>query len=444
MADPERAASIAIFGLGYVGSVTAACFAARGHDVVGCDLNARKVEFIAGGKSPIVEHGLDALVLDAVASGRLRAATRCADAVAEASIWIICVGTPSRWNGSLDLSSVHRLCEEFGPALRQRSDRVTVVVRSTVLPGTIRREIIPRLEHWSGKRAGHDFGIVSNPEFLREGTAVADFHHPPKTVIGSDDAAAADEVARLFAGIEAPLFKTSIEVAETIKYADNSWHALKVAFANEIGNLCKSLGVDSHELMEIFCRDTKLNISPAYLRPGFAFGGSCLPKDVRALAYKARELDLELPVLSHILASNKEQIGRALRLILASGRRRVGVFGLAFKPATDDLRESPQVELIEGLLGKGCTVKVFDPNVRMAFLTGANRDFIMAALPHISSLLVDEIDAVLDGSDIVVIGNDDPVFRAVPPRLRDDQILVDMARVPLGKPLGERYVGINW
>jgi GDP-mannose 6-dehydrogenase len=304
--------------------------------------------------------------------------------------------------------------------------------------------VIPRIEHWSSRKAGRDFSVVVNPEFLREGTAVSDFDHPPKTVIGSHGGSGADRVAMLFEDIDAPLFQTTIEVAEAVKYADNSWHALKVAFGNEIGNFCKSLGVDSHALMDIFCSDRKLNISPAYLRPGFAFGGSCLPKDLRALTYKARELDLELPVLSHILASNRIQVARALRLILSNPGRRVGVLGLAFKPATDDLRESPHVELVEGLLGKGCTVRIYDPNVRLACLTGANREFITSTLPHISSLLVDDIDAALEESDTIVVSNDDPAFRLAPSRVRDGQTLVDLARVPLKQPMDGRYVGINW
>jgi GDP-mannose 6-dehydrogenase len=442
--EDNAATSLAIFGLGYVGSVTAACFAARGHRVIGCDLNPRKVETIVAGQSPIVEPGLAERIRDGVASGHLRATTRASEALAAASIWIVCVGTPSRWNGSLDLTSVTNLCNEFGEALRRRDEHVTIVVRSTVLPGTVRKEVVPRLEHWSNKKAGRDFSVVINPEFLREGSAVSDFEHPPKTVIGSDEAPGAERVARLFAGIDAPLFKTSPEVAEAIKYTDNAWHALKVVFGNEIGNVCKSLGIDTYALMEIFCSDRKLNISTAYLRPGFAFGGSCLPKDVRALAHKARELDLELPILSHILDSNRIQIERALRLILSHGTRRVGMLGLAFKPATDDLRESPHVELVERLLGKGCSVRIYDPNVQMAFLTGANRDFIVSALPHISSLLVQDMDAILNECDTIVISNDDPAFRTVAERVRDDQILVDMAHIPLPRAMGNRYVGINW
>ena len=435
---------LSIFGLGYVGSVSAACFAKNGQQVIGVDPQQVKVDFINQGKAPVVETGLEELILEAAESRRLRATTKPAEAVVESDISMVCVGTPSHTNGDLDLSSMVRVCKEIGMALRGKEEFHVVVIRSTIYPGTMRKVILPTLEAASGKIAGKDFGLANNPEFLRESTAVTDFYNPPKTVIGATDDQSKEIIVSLYTGIEAPLICTNIEIAEMIKYADNAWHALKVAFGNEIGNICKALSINSHELMNIFCQDTKLNLSSSYLRPGFAFGGSCLPKDLRALTYKARTLDLNLPVLESILRSNRNQVERAIHTITAKGCRRVGVLGFSFKAGTDDLRESPLVELIERLIGKGFELHLYDRSVSLARITGANREYIMRAVPHISMLMVDTIEEVLERSDIVVIGNADPEFHDVPSRLKNHQTLVDLVGVPGRELLADRYDGINW
>lgn len=435
---------LSIFGLGYVGSVSAGCFASRGHRVIGVDPQQIKVDLINEGKAPIVEEGLDGLLRDAVASERLRATADHLDAIANSDLSMVCVGTPSRENGSLNIDNLVQVCRQIGEGLRRKEAYHVVVIRSTILPGTMREVIQPTLEEASGKRAGSDFGLANNPEFLREGTAVRDFREPPKTVIGAIDDRAGEIVQRLYADIDAPLIRTSIEVGEMVKYADNAWHALKVVFANEVGNIAKAMGIDSHEVMDIFCQDTKLNLSPTYLRPGFAFGGSCLPKDVRALTYKARTLDIEVPVLNAILPSNARQVERALQRIQSKGIRRVGVLGFSFKAGTDDLRESPQVELIERLIGKGYDLRLYDPNVRMAKLMGANRQYILKVIPHISELMVDRVEEVLDHAELVVLGNNDAKLHDIAHRLKADQIFVDLVRVPDRGNLADRYDGINW
>jgi GDP-mannose 6-dehydrogenase len=435
---------ISVFGLGYVGSVSAACLASRGHEVVGVDVSEAKAGMLASGRSPVVEPGLAELIAESAEAGRLSATTRADDAIAQTELSLICVGTPSQANGSLDLDNVARVCEEIGTAMRRKNTPHVVVIRSTILPGTMRDIVLPTLEENSGMVAGRDFGLANNPEFLRESTAVADFHAPPKTVIGAIDRATAETVATLYRGIDAPLVLTSMEVAEMVKYVDNSWHALKVAFGNEIGNICQRVGVDSHEVMEIFCRDTKLNISKAYLRPGFAFGGSCLPKDLRALVHRARSLDVEVPLLSSILPSNRIQVDRAVERVMALGSRRVGVLGLSFKAGTDDLRESPLVELIERLIGKGFDVRVFDRNVNVARLNGANRRHMDETIPHLSSILAADEEEVIGHGDAIVVGNDDPAFHDAMARLRPGQTVVDLVRLKRVVPDGVVYQGINW
>jgi GDP-mannose 6-dehydrogenase len=436
---------VSIFGLGYVGCVSAACFAKEGHAVIGVDVSTAKVAMINDGVATIVEQGIGELVAEVVAAGRLRATTDVAAAVRESTISLICVGTPSRDNGSLDLSYVERVCAEIGGALRHKAERHTVVLRSTVLPGTTASLVVPALEKASGKRAGHDFGVCVNPEFLREGTSITDFYEPPFTLIGSDDRDAACAAAELYAGIHAPVHVTATGVAEMVKYSCNSYHGLKVAFANEIGNICKALGVDSHEVMRLFCEDRKLNISAAYLRPGFAFGGSCLPKDLRAVVYKARQLDVATPVLAATLESNERQIARAFDMVRAAGNKRIGVLGLSFKAGTDDLRESPMVTLIERLIGKGHELAIYDRDVSHARLIGSNREYIEREIPHIWSLMKGSVAEVLEASDTVVIGNGAREFREVEPRLRDGQIVVDLVRA-FGPRVsnGNGYRGICW
>jgi GDP-mannose 6-dehydrogenase len=438
-------ARISVFGLGYVGCVSAACFAKEGHEVVGVDVNADKVRMINDGQATIVENGIGELVSAMRAGGGLRATTDVAEAVAATDISLVCVGTPSKPNGSLDLTYVERVCEEIGAALRGKASRHTIIIRSTVLPGSTQDVAVPALERGSGKRAGADFGVGMNPEFLREGTSIKDFYDPPFTVIGTEDPATADAVQALYAGIEAPCHVVATRVAEMLKYACNCFHGLKVAFANEIGNVCKSLAVDSHEVMRLFSLDTKLNVSAAYLKPGFAFGGSCLPKDLRGITYKARQLDVETPVLRATLESNRRQVERAYDLVAAAGRKRVGVLGLAFKSGTDDLRESPMVTLIEQLVGKGFEVAIYDREVRSARLMGSNREYIEREIPHIWELMRPSVDEVLALSEVIVVGNGAAEFRDVPDRLMPGQRLVDLVRIAGDRVSdGDAYEGICW
>ena len=439
-----RILRISVFGLGYVGTVSAGCLAHDGHEVVGVDPVPTKVDLINSGRTPIIEAEIGEIVEATSKAGRLRATSDTAEAIRETDLSFVCVGTPSQANGNLDLRYIRRICEQIGEALKSKSTRHTVVIRSTILPGTMHKVVIPTLEEFSEKKAGADFGVCNNPEFLREGTAVKDYRFPPKTVIGELDAASGDTLAKLYEKLEAPLIRTSLEAAEMVKYVDNSWHALKIGFANEIGNICKSLNLDAHEVMKIFCQDRKLNISPAYLVPGFAFGGSCLPKDLRALSYQAKMHDLNLPILTSILPSNEMQITRGLQLITEKGHKRVGILGFSFKAGTDDLRESPVVEIIERLLGKGYDLRIYDRNVNIASLVGANRDFILNHIPHISKLMVNDVDEVLTHAQTVVIGNKDPDFKKVPERLREGQFLVDFVRIIDGIGSNGRYDGICW
>jgi GDP-mannose 6-dehydrogenase len=417
--------NLSIFGLGYVGTVLAGCFAKGGHHVTGVDPEVTKVELINAGKSPIVEAEVEELLRDAMAHGRLRGTRNAAAAVAESEVSLICVGTPSQPSGELDLTYVRRVCAEIGAALREKASRHIVVVRSTVLPGTIDGVIIPAMENASGKIAGEDFGIVMNPEFMRESSAVRDFYAPPKTVIGTSSPEDSAIVASLYAGLPGPMIHTTTRIAEMVKYADNIWHAAKVTFANEIGLAAKSLGVDGQEVMRIFCEDTKLNLSPAYLKPGFAFGGSCLPKDLRALMWAARSRQLDLPMLNSLSASNEAQIRHAIQLVLAEGRKRIAVLGFAFKGGTDDLRESPMVTVIEALLGKGCEIRLFDPHVNTARLVGANRRFIEQHIPHLAKLMVESVAAALEDAELIIIGNINNDYFAALEQLRPEQRVLD-------------------
>jgi GDP-mannose 6-dehydrogenase len=436
---------VSVFGLGYVGSVSAASFAADGHTVIGVDVNPDKVATLNQGRSPIVEKDLDELIKIAAANGSLRATTSTDEAVQATDLSLLCVGTPSRKNGSLDLSYLTRVCEQIGTALRSKSDYHVVVVRSTVLPGTTHEIVIPTLEQASSKTYGTGFGVTVNPEFLREGTAIHDFRHPPLTLVGHNYKSDAAPTEALYARVQAPLVNTSIRTAEMIKYASNTWHALKVCFANEIGNLCKRLEIDSHEVMDIFCRDVKLNLSPYYMKPGFAFGGSCLPKDVRALQYRAKEVDLDMPVIQSILGSNQLQIQHALDQVMDSGKKRIGLLGFSFKAGTDDLRESPIVILAEALLGKGYELRIYDKNVSLARLVGANKAYINEQIPHLSSLLCETIDEVLDNSDVIVVGNAAPEFSDALKKTRPEQKIVDLVRVKTDRSqIPARYEGICW
>jgi GDP-mannose 6-dehydrogenase len=428
-----------------VGSVSAASFAADGHTVVGVDVNPDKVASLNEGRSPIVEKGLDELIRDNAANGRLRATTSTADAIRDTDLTLICVGTPSRKNGSLDLTYLERVAEQIGDALKDQETYHVVVVRSTVLPGTTHDVVIPALERASGKKYGTGFGVTVNPEFLREGTAIHDFRHPPLTLVGHNYQSDAEPTKALYAKVEAPIETTTIRTAEMMKYASNTWHALKVTFANEIGNVCKRVGIDSHEVMSIFCKDQKLNLSSYYMKPGFAFGGSCLPKDVRALQYRAKEVDLDVPVIQAILGSNQLQIQHAVDEIVDSGKKRVGLLGFSFKAGTDDLRESPIVMLAEALLGKGYQLCIYDKSVSLARLVGANKEYINQQIPHLSSLLTESLDEVLDKSDVIVVGNAAPEFDDALTRTRPDHVILDLVRVktPRDQIKGD-YRGICW
>ena len=434
---------ISIFGLGYVGAVSAGCLASDGHEVIGVDPNKTKVDLINQGTTPIIEKDIGEMIAATVKSGHLRATADVRDAVFGSDMSLICVGTPSQLNGNLDLSHVRKVCQEIGAAIREKDSFHVVVARSTMLPGSMRALVIPTLEAASGKVAGVDFGVCNNPEFLREGTAVYDYYNPPKTVIGESDEKAGALLVQLYEKMDAPLVRTDVETAEMVKYTDNTWHAVKVAFANEIGNICKAVGIDGHKVMEIFCQDTKLNLSPYYMKPGFAFGGSCLPKDVRALTYKARSLDLDLPLLNSILPSNQRQVEKGIKMIVDKGARKVGILGFSFKAGTDDLRESPLVDVIEYLLGKGYELKLYDKNVNLAALTGANQDYILNHIPHISKLMVTNMQDVLDFADTIVIGNGAAEFKTVPASLQPHQHIVDLVRISKEQS-GEQYDGICW
>lgn len=438
--------SISVFGLGYVGTVTAACLAHKGHNVIGVDLSTTKVAAMDAGRSPIVEPRVTDLIGDAHKAGRLRATCNSEEAVLNSDISFLCVGTPSLRNGKLDLGHIQPVCEDIGKVLKTKSSFHLVVVRSTVLPGTAESIVVPALEKTSGKRLGKDFGVCVNPEFMREGTAVGDFLEPSVTVIGAAEAAHSARLREVYNWVSGRIFETSFRSAEMVKYICNAWHAVKVSFANEVGTLAKQLSVDTAAVVEIFTADTKLNISPTYLKPGFAFGGSCLPKDVRALNYRAKELDLNLPLFQSILPSNEEHIDRALELVLTTGKKKVGMLGLSFKAATDDLRESPQVLLVKRLLGEGRQIRIWDDTVSLGRLIGSNRQYIEDEIPHIGSLLSSDLSEVLKDSDVVVIGTRGVARDELSRLLRPDHIVIDMVNLErAARPAtSAEYKGLCW
>jgi GDP-mannose 6-dehydrogenase len=436
---------VSIFGLGYVGSVTAACLASKGHSVVGVDLNASKVKQLDAGRSPIVEPRINELVEEAHQASRLRATTDSATAVMETDISFLCVGTPSLRSGKLDLGHVEPVCRDIGKVLKGKDAFHLVVLRSTVLPGTAENIVIPALEQSSGKRLGNDFGVCVNPEFMREGTAVADFLEPSMTIIGAAEAQHAAWLRELYAWVPGRVFETSFRSAEMVKYICNAWHALKVVFANEVGTLAKELQVDAEAVTEIFTADDKLNISASYLKPGFAFGGSCLPKDVRALNYRAKELDLKLPLFESIMPSNDEHLKRAIEMVLDTGKKNVAILGLSFKAATDDLRESPQVQLVKHLLGEGRQVKIWDDNVSLGRLIGSNREYIEKAIPHIGSLLENDFAEVLKNAEVIVIATRGIAREQLQQQLRPDHVVIDLVNLEKQRrPATGTYEGICW
>ncbi len=435
-------ARIAVFGLGYVGSVSVAALAECGHEIVGVDANPVKVEMISAGRSPVMEEGIDALLCEGVEGGLIRTTGDVDSAVGDTDLAIVCVGTPSRANGSLDLGQVERVCREIGDAISRIDRPYTVVIRSTMLPGSMREVVIPTLEQASGRRAGETLGVCVNPEFLREGSSVFDFYHPPFTLIGCDDPHTAEMVAEIYDKVEAELLIVPLAAAEMVKYASNAFHAIKVAFANEIGSIAKAHQVDSHQVMSIFARDTKLNVSAAYLKPGYAFGGSCLPKDLRALTYHSRTIDVDTPLLDSVIPANQRHIDRAFEMVRSAGSKRIGVLGFSFKAGTDDLRESPVVELIERLIGKGFQLSLYDRHVSLARLIGANKAYIEREIPHVSSLMRDTPEQVVADSDVIVVGNSAAEFVAALSGARPDQVIIDLVRLQLDT--ASDYRGICW
>ena len=436
--------NISIFGLGYVGAVSAVCLAKQGHRIIGVDTNPLKAELINKGIAPIVEPGVDALLQQAVKEGRLSATTNLTDAVQQTDLSLVCVGTPSSPNGSLSLDQVLRVAEQVGQALRLKNSYHGLVIRSTVLPGTVDK-VASIIARESGKQLGRGFGVADNPEFLREGTSVFDFENPPYTVVGGSDETIVQMLQQMYSEITAPFYSVKVREAEILKYACNAFHAVKVTFANELGAICKKLDIDSHVVMKIFTQDTKLNISPYYLKPGFAFGGSCLPKDVRAITYESRRLDIAAPLLQSLIPSNEAQIQRVVDWVIRTKRKRVGILGLSFKQDTDDLRESPIVTVVEALIGKGFDLSIYDVNVNIARLVGANKAYIEQEIPHISSLMKNSIDEVLDHAEVILIGNKGDGFREVLGKLKPHHCVYDLVRITDDwKVAHGSYEGIGW
>jgi GDP-mannose 6-dehydrogenase len=435
--------NISVFGMGYVGCVTAACLAKTGHAVTGVEVQPEKVEILNSGAAPFIEPGLTELIREQVSLRRLTVTTDPIAAVHGSDLSLICVGTPGLSSGQLDVTAIENVCRQIGEALKEKAEVHTIVVRSTVLPGTIER-CETTIQHASGKQRGRDFVIAFNPEFLREGSALEDFWRPPFTIVGARNRVDAERIAGLYSDVAAPVFLTDPGTAQMVKYASNLFHAMKVVFANEIGRISKAAGIDSHQVMEIFCHDAKLNLSAAYLRPGYAYGGSCLPKDLHAITAFARENHISIPVLERLHESNQQQVTLGLQEILNTGKQRIGVLGFSFKPHTDDLRESPHVALVEALIGKGKRVRIFDPYIRYSRLLGANRKFIDAAIPHVIDLLADDIDEVLDSCECIVVANRDPLYEPILDRIGEGQVVVDLVKIRATANRQGEYRGLSW
>lgn len=434
--------NISIFGLGYVGAVSSACLAKQGHKVIGVDINDSKIKQINDSKAPIVEEGLEQMIEKGVKDKRLHATKNVQEAVMSSEVSIICVGTPSLLNGNINLSYIFNVCEEIAQEIKKKDTFHSIVIRSTVKPGTLEDcgEII---EDISGKKLNQDFGMASNPEFLREGTAIDDYFNPPYTIFGCTCTQTEDQLREIYGNIDAPIYSLKPKESEMIKYANNNFHALKITFANEIGNISKELGVDGHVVMDIVTKDKKLNLSSYYMKPGFAFGGSCLPKDVRGLNYSAKSLDLKTPMLDSLISSNKNQIERAFRMIEKTGSKKIGFLGFSFKAGTDDLRESPVLTLIEKLIGKGYELKLYDKNVILSKLTGKNKEFLQAHLPHINRLLESNIEEVIESSEVLIIGTKEEEFKKIV-KEEDQKTIIDLVRIDKEKVSGGNYIGICW
>lgn len=440
--EPRR---ISIFGLGYVGAVSLACLARDGHELVGVDIDPNKLELLRRGQAPIVETGIQELMRTVMDSGSVHVTDSVREAILATDLSFVCVGTPASANGNQDLTAITRISEQIGAVLPEKASRHTIVIRSTVKPGTVEGVIQPAIERASGLKAGRDFGLCFQPEFLREGTSIADYDHPPMTVVGTDDPQTVGVLRSLFGHLPCEFVVTTIRTAEMLKYACNAFHAVKVTFANEIGRLSQALGVDPHEVMRLLCLDRQLNISPAYLRPGFAFGGSCLPKDLKALLYAAKSNDVELPMLAHVLPSNAAHIEHAINTVLASGKRSIGMIGLSFKSGTDDLRESPFVIMAERFIGKGLQLGIYDPQVNIARLIGANRRFIEETIPHIASLMTNDLGTLIRDADVLVVAMKSPeVLAALEAHTRPEQWLVDLTMLPNRTAVAAQYRGVCW
>jgi GDP-mannose 6-dehydrogenase len=436
---------ISIFGLGYVGAVSLACLARDGHEVIGVDIDPSKLDLIRNGQTPIIEAGMDTLMTSVVASGRVQVTDDAVAALHASDLSFICVGTPSRPNGSQDVRALERLVGQLGDALTTKSAYHLFVVRSTVVPGTVDTVVIPLLEERSGRRCGRDFDVCFQPEFLREGSSIRDYDNPPYTIVGGRNDRAVTILRRVFEHLPGEVKVCDIRTAEMLKYACNAFHALKITFANEVGRICQAVEVDPHAVMDLVCQDRHLNISPAYLRPGFAFGGSCLPKDLRALCHLAGRQDVSAPMLSAIADSNRMHLDHAVALVLATGARSVGMLGLSFKSGTDDLRESPLVGMAERFIGKGLTVRIYDPHVHLSRLVGANRRYIEEVIPHLGSLMSDDLGGIIDQSQVVVVSlRTDEVVSALQAQTRPDHVVLDLANLPARNTLRGMYQGVCW
>jgi GDP-mannose 6-dehydrogenase len=436
---------ISVFGLGYVGAVSLACLARDGHGVVGVDVDQAKLALIAAGRTPVVEEGMVQLMADVVASGRVHVTADAADAIARSDVSLVCVGTPSAANGSQDLSAILRLANDVGAALRGKGKPHVLVFRSTLAPGSVEDVIRPIVERASGKRDGEDFHLCFQPEFLREGSSIRDYDKPPFTIVGANSGYPVEVLRALFGHLPCAFLTTSVRAAEMVKLCCNNFHALKITFANETARLCDALGVDPFDVMDLLCQDTQLNISKAYLKPGYAFGGSCLPKDLRASLYMARQHDVDVPMMSAILPSNRLHVETAMQKVLATGKRRVGMIGLSFKTGTDDLRESPTVALAEQLIGKGLSLLVYDPDVHLSRLLGANKRFIEQHLPHIGQLIRADLADILTETDLLIVSMSDPkVLGELRQAVRCDQLVLDLIRIPQAADWPCAVEGLCW